>query len=176
MWGFLFIRFTLYEQQNTFYLRTWNSAFQQNLWDFFVRLHQSIFCKNTKELAILVRCGFGCAVKYVSGHGKAPRARNWCFKLRRKWSPNLNCITQPTLACHFLPRQVYFNPEFHCAQLNYPSSHVFHCIARSSESRFSLNKSDNIAYYYQLFCITTTEGGFNQVFWYSSADWRDDGQ
>lgn len=138
--------------------------------------HQRISCKNTKELAIVVCCGLGCAVKFVSGWGKAPQARNWCFESRSKWSPNWNCITQPTLAFHFLPRQVYFKPEFHCAQLNYPSSHVFHCIARSSESCFSLNKSANIACYYQLVCITTTKGGFNQVFWYSSTGWRDDGQ
>lgn len=64
------------------------TVWQQNLWNLFsVSPHQSKSCKNTKGLPIVVCCGFGCALKFDSGWGKAPRARNRSLKLRRKWSP-----------------------------------------------------------------------------------------
>lgn len=64
------------------------TVWQQNLQNlFFVSPHQSKSCKSTKGQAIVVCCGFGCALKFDSGWGKAPRARNWCLELRRKWSP-----------------------------------------------------------------------------------------
>lgn len=77
----LYVMFTLCKKQNAFYPRTWNCVATKSAEPL---LCQDKSCKNTKGLAIVVCCGFGCALKFDSRWGKAPRARNWCLEVKKK--------------------------------------------------------------------------------------------